>query len=257
MSILDWFRSKPEVCEPEKHDPRRAGSLIVGVGGAGTGKTLLLFRLALRASFDAGLPFVAEDPNGDLAVYLEAAIARLKSLPKRGDDDTELLDWITDKSMVRIYSKENAPGFQSVIEAYQKRAAKSKKQRKPTLYAFIDEGGVMRRDSESFWNMAVRFRNAGITGYTTVHKDTDISRVGRQAIRAVMFFRGYEGEFDFFGKTITAEEATPPMADYVMYMDSYDRVLKRWDHKKDWSNPPMELVAPVQPTNVDIALMEL
>lgn len=255
--MFDWFRSRMTDAPMEKFDPRRAGSLIVAVGGAGTGKTLLTFRIALKAAYEAGLPFVAEDPNGDLGVYHKAAISRLRRMKHLTDDEQDRLDWISDSRLVRIYSQRDAGKFAGIMSEYQKRAAKSKSARAPTLYAFVDEGGVMRRDSESFWDMAVRFRNSGITGYTTVHKDTDISRVGRQAIRAVMFFRGYEGDFEFFGKTITAEEATPPMADYVMYMDSYDRTLKRWDHVKDWDKPPFCLVAPVQPTSVNPDLMKL
>lgn len=258
MGILDWFKRKPRESDgDEGYDSRRAGSLIVAVGGAGTGKTLLTFRIALRAAYDAGLPFVAEDPNGDLGVYHKAAVSRLRAIKNRTEEDNDILDWISDSRLVRIYSQKDAAKFADTINAYQKRAAKSSEVRRPTLYAFIDEGGVMRRDSESFWNMAVRFRNAGITGYTTIHKDTDVSRVGRQAIRAVMFFRGYEGEFEFFGKTVTAEEATPAMADYVVYMDSHDRVLKRWNHKEQWDNPPFSLVAPVQPTNVDPSLLKI
>jgi hypothetical protein len=241
----------------EDFDPRRSGSLIVAVGGPGTGKTLLTFRLALRAAFDAGLPFIAEDPNGDIGVYHSAAVERLKSQEKLSERDQELLDYITDTSMVRVYSKENAPKFAAIVEKYRKRASSSKRVRKPTLFALIDEGGVMRRDSEAFWNMGAAFRNAGITAYTTIHKDTDVSRVGRQAIRAVILFRGYEGTVEFFGKEIDASQCTAPMSNKIVYMDSHDRELKTWDAGRNWDDPPFSLVAPVQPTNVNKELVKV
>ena len=224
-------------------------------GAPGTGKTLLAFRIALRAAYEASLPFVAEDPNGDLSVYLEAAKERLRSKPKLSERDADLLEWLEDRSQVRVYSKEKAHKFSSMIEKYRSRASGSSRVRHPTLYAFIDEGGVMRRNSESFWDMASSFRNAGITAYTTIHKDTDISRVGRQSIRAVILFRGYEGEVSFFGKDILAEQCSKPMSREIVYIDGYDRELKKWDCVKNWDNPPFCLVAPVQPTSVNKELV--
>lgn len=251
------FNKKKEPEPSQEYDARRSGSLIVAVGGPGTGKTLLLFRLALKAAYDAGLPFVAEDPNGDLSVYHAAAIERLASKRKLSEDDSDLLKWLRDKSQVRIYSKEATAGFAAVIEKYRSKASKSKAAREPVLYAFIDEGGVMRRDSEAFWNMGATFRNAGITAYTTVHKDTDISRVGRQAIRAVILFRGFEGSYEFFGKEIDAGDCTKPMDNKIVYMSSYERELEVWDSDKNWDEPPYCLVAPVQPTNVRKELMRI
>ena len=252
---FEWIKRlvnrQTEPAEIESYDPRRSGSLIVAVGGPGTGKSLLTFRIALKAAYDAGLPFIAEDPNGDLALYHDKAIERLRMLKRPSEDELDKLYWLTDKSQVRIYSKENVAGFAAIVEKYRKAASKSKRQRKPVLFAFIDEGGVMRRDSESFWNMGAAFRNAGITAYTTIHKDTDVSRVGRQAIRAVILFRGYEGTVEFFGKEIDAAQCTAPMSSDIVYMDNIDRELKHWNSDRDWENPPYCLVAPVQPTNVN------
>jgi len=243
--------------EDYEFDPRRSGSLIVATGGPGTGKTLLLFRLALKAAFDNELPFAAEDPNGDLSIYHQKAIERLKSIEKRTEREDDLLDWLQDTSQVRVYSKENVEGFANLVELYRKRASKSKRVRKPTLYIFIDEGGVLRRNSEKFWNMAAAFRNAGITAYTTIHREKDISPVGRQAIRVVLLFRGYEGEIEFFGKKINADDITKSMSNEVVYMDGQDRVLKTWNSETDWDNPPYCLVAPVQPTSVRKELVKI
>lgn len=256
MSFLDWFKRKAEDT-PSDFDPRRSGSLIVAAGGPGTGKTLLLFRIALKAAYDAGLPFVAEDPNGDLSVYHEAAIDLLKSKRKLSEDDADLLAWLKDRSQVRIYSRDNVKHFSGVLEKYRRDAAKSKSVRKPRVYAFIDEGGSMRRDSESFWNVAASFRNAGITAYTTVHREKDIHPVGRQAIRCVLLFRGYEGEVEFFGVKIDAMDTTAPMSPVVCYIDAFDREVKRWNSVEAWDDPPFCMVEPVQPTNVKKELMRI
>jgi len=257
LPFVGGFFGKDDSNDDIEYDPRRSGSLIVSAGGPGTGKTLLLFRLALKAAFDNELPFAAEDPNGDLGIYHKAAIERLESINKRSDREDDLLDWLKDTSQVRVYSKENVAGFASLIERYRSKASKSKRVRKPVLYAFIDEGGVMRRDSEKFWNMAAAFRNAGITAYTTIHREKDISPVGRQAIRAVILFRGYEGEIEFFGQKIRAEDITKSMSDEIVYMDAQDRTLKTWNANTEWDNPPYCLVAPVQPTSVRKELVKI
>lgn len=256
MSFWDWFigkKTRETSAEVEDYDPDRAGSMIVAVGGPGTGKTLLTVRLALRAAYDAGLPFAAIDTNGDVEVYRKAACARIRAIKHRSEGESDLLDWLEDKRCVRTYR--DAGEFSALIESYRKNASKQKR-REPSLYCFIDEGGMQRRDSESFWDMAASFRNAGITAYTTCHKDTDISRVGRQAIRAVMLFEGYEGTVNFFGVDIEARNTTPPMSDYVVYID-HTRELKKWDHAKRWHDPPKCLVAPVQPTAVDPSMVKV
>lgn len=256
MGWFDWIRRAPSDTDKEEFDPRRAGSMIVAVGGPGTGKTLLSFRLAMMAAFRAGLPLIAQDTNGDVGVYHRAAISRLRQRgDKRTERENELLEYLTDDRQVRIYPQSKAEQFAAMIEGFRKRAANDKA-RRPRLFAFIDEGGMIRRDNESFWNMAASFRNSGITAYTTCHKDTDITRVGRQAIRAVMLFQGYEGTVEFFGVDIEAKDCTPAGADYVVYMD-HERVLKRWDHVKHWSSPPYELIAPVQPTNIDPSMVKV
>lgn len=255
MNWLSTLFSKREENISEEFDPRRAGSMIVAVGGPGTGKTLLSFRLALKAAHSAGLPFIAQDTNGDVGVYHRAAIKRLESIEHRSDLQDDLLDYMKDSSMVRVYPQHKSSQFASVIESYRKQASKSKA-RKPVLFAFIDEGGMIRRDNESFWNMASSFRNAGITAYTTCHKDTDITRVGRQAIRAVMLFQGYEGTVEFFGVEIDAKDCTPAGSDHVVYMD-HERTLKRWNHKSEWETPPFELIAPVQPTNINPEMVKV
>jgi len=256
MSIFDWLVGSRETDKDDgPFDPRRAGSMIIAVGGPGTGKTLLSFRLAMLAGFRAGLPLVAQDTNGDVGVYHRAAISRLRRKSNPSEHDREVLEYLTDDRQVRIYPQSKAGQFADMIEGYRKRASKDRN-RRARLFAFIDEGGMIRRDNESFWNMAASFRNSGITAYTTVHKDTDITRVGRQAIRAAMLFQGYEGTVNFFGVDIEAKDCTPAGSDYVIYMD-HERTLKRWDHGSKWSEPPFELIAPVQPTNIDPSMVKV
>ena len=106
-------------------------------------------------------------------------------------------------------------------------------------------------DSESFWDIARGFRNAGITAYTTIHKDTDITRSGRQCLRAVLLDRPYEESVNFFGVDIPSMECSTPMSDTVTFIDSFDRTVKKFHLVNDWpKNVPSCLIEPVQPTNV-------
>jgi hypothetical protein len=228
-----------------KPNPRYFGSVIAANGQPGSGKTFLVCKLAFTASFRHRLPLIMQDTRGDLSVYHRAAI---KTLENRSDAVSKLkLELLRDKSRCKILTDRNGESFLALLEEYSRQSSKEVN-RTPKAYALVDEGGVLRRGDESFWDISSGFRNSGITAYTSVHKDTDISRVGRQCLRAVILQRPYEGEVEFYGVTIPAGECSPPMSNTVTYIDSFDRTIKRFDINTD--SIPECLTHPVQPTKV-------
>lgn len=229
----------------ESPNPAFFGSVIAANGQPGTGKTYLLFRLVCTAGFKHRLPVILQDTRGDLSVYHAAAI---RSLAGKTDKVSRLKrDFLTDKSRFVILNDASGESFLSLLSSYYKASAREVN-RTPKAFALVDEGGVLRRGEETFWDISSGFRNAGITAFTSVHKDTDISRVGRQCLRAVILQRPYEGTVDFFGKEIPAEDCSPPMSDIVTYIDSLNREVLRFDITKE--QIPECLTHPVQPTRV-------
>lgn len=243
-----------EPVEHEKPDPRRSGSVILLVGAPRSGKTMKGMRMCLRAGFEYRLPVVLQDTNGDLEVYRDSVV---DALAKRSDRRSQLkADYIRNKVVIETDTKKLIGRF----DAYRLKARRNKDHRKPEAFFFIDEAGIIRRednDGESFWNIATSFGNAGITCYTTAHKNTDVARVGRQTIRAVCFERNVEGESEWFGETIKPEDSAPPMSDWLVYMDGLDRKIKRWkmpsihDPIVDIPSEHEILFLPVQPTRVE------
>lgn len=231
--------------EPDPPNPRYFGSVIAANGQPGSGKSFLLCKIAFTAAVRHRLPLIMQDTRGDLSVYHRAAI---KTLEGKSDRDSVLkLDFLKDKSRCKILNDRSGSQFLSLLEHYSSESAKEVN-RTPKAYVLVDEGGVLRRGDESFWDISSGFRNSGITAYTSVHKDTDISRVGRQCLRAVILQRPYEGEVEFFGVTILANECSPPMSSEVTYIDSFDRELHHFNIDTDVI--PECITHPVQPTRV-------
>lgn len=231
--------------EPDQANPRYFGSVIAANGQPGSGKSFLLCKVAFTAAIRHRLPLIMQDTRGDLSVYHRAAINTLEGKSDRAS--ALKLDFLRDKSRCKILIDRSGSQFLSLLEHYSTVSAKEVN-RTPKAYVLVDEGGVLRRGDESFWDISSGFRNSGVTAYTSVHKDTDISRVGRQCLRAVILQRPYEGEVEFFGVTIPAGECSPPMSDTVTYIDSFDRELHRFNIETD--NIPECLTHPVQPTRV-------
>lgn len=242
--LLPWQRQAPSNTV-ETPSPRHFGSVIALNGQPGSGKTFLACKLIFSAGFRYRLPIILQDTRGDLKVYHKAAI---KTLESKSDKASQLkLSFLKDSSRCKILSDKTGDQFLSLLQHYSKVSSKETV-RVPKAFVLVDEGGVLRRGDEGFWDIASGFRNSGITAYTSVHKDTDISRVGRQCLRAVILQRPYEGSVEFFGVEIPASECSPPMSDTVTYIDSYERTVKRFDIAKD--NIPECLIHPVQPTRV-------
>lgn len=242
----------------EQPNPKYAGSVIVLAGQPGSGKTYRGFQLACIASFHYKLPLIAQDIRGDVRIYRDRMIQTLEHCKDKVSKAK--LEFLSNPNKCKCLTgaKNDTAQLMAIMENYKEKNRKAKN-RKAECFLFIDEGGVLRRDDEDFWDIAAGFRNSGITAYTTIHKDTDISRVGRQAIRAVILQRGYEGEVDFFGKEIPAEQLAPPMSNTVTYIDSFDRQtdpLKSFEFNEE---DPLSvlipdhevLIHPVQPTYVE------
>ena len=231
--------------DPPAANPAYFGSVIALNGQPGSGKTFLACKLIFSAGFRHRLPIILQDTRGDLAVYHAAAI---RTLERKSDRISELkLSFLRDKQRCKFLRERDGSGFLALLEHYSKVSSKEVN-RTPKAYVLIDEGGVLRRGDEGLWDIAAGFRNSGITAYTSVHKDTDISRVGRQSLRAVILQRPYEGSVEFFGVDIDAMECSAPMSNTVTYIDSLKRELVRFDIEKD--QIPEVLTHPVQPTRV-------
>ena len=246
FSRLFGSDSPTRVVEPK---PELFGSVIAACGQPGTGKTYKIVRLSYLSAWKHNLPLVIQDTKGDATIYHNTMI---RSLKKKGDKlSLRKAEWMESKRHVRIFNQRETEWF---LELMKKLEAKARKAsfREPEIIACIEEGGALRSDSESFWDIARGFRNSGITAYTTIHKDTDITRSGRQCLRAVLLDRPYEESVNFFGVDIPSMECSTPMSNTVTFIDSFDRTVKRFDLVNDWpSNVPSCLIEPVQPTNVD------
>lgn len=240
-------RNRPSI-PSDSHPPNPAlfGSVIAANGQPGSGKSRLLSKLVFTAGFRHRLPIIIQDTRGDIAVYHEAAIRTLEG--KRDAASVQKLSLLRDKSRCRILSDRTGDSFIALLEHYAKQSSKEVN-RTAKAFAFVDEGGVLRRGDEGFWDISSGFRNSGITAYTSVHKDTDISRVGRQCLRAVILQRPYEGSVEFFGVTVDAMDCSAPMSDEVTYIDSFRRVVTRFNIERD--PIPVTLTHPVQPTRVE------
>lgn len=250
MNWRNWFaatRPSHDIDIPPPN-PKFFGSIIAAVGQPGTGKTYKLVRLAYKSAWVNGLPLIVQDTNGEVTIYHEKLIKGFE-----GKTDTlsqKKLEWLKSTSHVRIFNQNETDWFQAKFKAYERKARKAKI-RVPEVVFLIEEGGKLRHDQEDFWSLARKFRNIGAHCYTSIHKDTDITRSGRQCLRVVILDRPYEKEIEFFGVTIPAMECSPPMSDDVTFIDSYSREIQHFNMVTEWDNIPDVLIAPVQPTNVD------
>ena len=241
------FRSQSSQRHEETAEPNPAffGSVIAANGQPGTGKTYLLSKLIFSAGFRHRLPIILQDTRGDLAVYHRAAIVSLEG--KNDRVSRQKLEFLRDKERCKFLRDRDGSGFLSLLEHYS-RVSQKEVNRTAKAYVMIDEGGVLRRGDEGLWDIASGFRNSGITAYTSVHKDTDITRVGRQCLRAVILQRPYEESVSFFGVDVPAMECSPPMSDVVTWIDSFHRVVSRFDIGTQ--SVPEVLTHPVQTTRV-------
>lgn len=232
----------------EPPNPSLFGSVICACGQPGTGKTYKIVRLSYKAAWKHGLPLIVQDTKGDATIYHRKLI---ETLSKRSDSTSKRkVEWLQSKRHVRLFNQRETDWFMSVLKRLETKA-RNASVREAEIIACIEEGGALRSDNENFWDVARGFRNAGVTAYTTVHKDTDITRSARQCLRAVILDRPYEESVEFFGVDIPAMECSPPMSNIVTFIDSFDRTVKRFDMITEWDRVPSVLIDPVQPTNVE------
>lgn len=253
-------------------DERRAnarkqdGSINMGLGGPGCGKTHWMIRLSLACAYYGGadgkpLPWFAYDANGDVHKHLNDGVipgereAMETALRKRDRATVEakerrlkFLHRVAKPNLFR--GPEKLESLLSSIESWIDEGIKKGDHGKltgPRCVIFMDEAGAIRDKDERFWPKMRMARNAGITIFTTGHRIKDWHPAALACVRTtVLWQHNLFDEYEINGLKIPRSICGVPKGDVLKFIVGAKLPPLAWDTRK--GGYPPELITPAYPT---------
>jgi hypothetical protein len=249
MPILDWFYTAKPPPQQTYRGPSFHGTWIVALGPPRRGKTHVLTELACAASLTYGLPLIAQDPTGNLAVRIEGfrqgSIERIRQARSKVEierGETELA-FFSDRERCRLFPGGDTADMLRAIRTLVGDGCKSTTRWQAVV--MLDEGAIIREYDEQFFDaVAPLFGNAGIIGYVTEQREVGVPPSLRACIRRYLLWAGAGRETPVGGWVLDNRTLTRPMGRSIVHMDPSDGRLDTWE--MDTDDYPLELITPAK-----------
>jgi hypothetical protein len=237
---------------------RLNGSIVVGLGPGGCGKTETLSRLSMACAFFNGISWYGYDSNGDLLIHLNR-VSEAHAKGVREARTTEEATLQRRKLEFAEQCKSNLFRGPATLEKLKAsvtsmiadglRGIASGKPKKPRAVLFIDEAGAVRDFDDEFWSAMRQARNAGLTLYSTGHRLVDYHPSARTNIRVLLLWMPVDAKFyDINGVKIARERCTPIRSERIHYFVGGDPTPMVWDRGRFPNHYPAALITPATPT---------
>lgn len=241
------------------------GSINVGLGGPGSGKTHWMTRLSVAAAYFGGpdgkpVPWYGYDANGDVQKHLigmvRGEILKLEDAKARRDrQEVEKLErriaYLTRVCMRNLYrGHQTLPQLLARVDKLIDDGVHRGDDNPitgPQAILYIDEAGAVRDKDENFWPQMRQARNAGLTVYSSGHRVVDWHPAALACIRAVILWQHNLYKFyEINGMKIPREKCGVPKDKLLKFVTGADPTIQSWDTSKP--GYPPELITPAYPT---------
>jgi hypothetical protein len=235
------------------------GSIIVGLGPGGCGKTFTVLRVSLAAANLNGVDWFGYDANGDVMKTLEGIERFHQSEYEAATNGTQRANHWNKLRFVQRCKRNlwRGPTKLGALQATVKRWVESgltetssgEEAAKPRAALYIDEAGSVRDFDEDFWPAMRQARNARIGIFTTGHRLVDWHPSARANIRLLLLWKPADGRgYDVNGTKIKRELCADSGSPVVHYFVSGEDKPRIWDRDKHPDKYPVELITLPIPT---------